>query len=391
MRTLDRYVLKNFLLPFCYSVLGFIAIWLVFDLSDNVADFLKGKVPIGRILLFYLGQLPDIAMLSMPAGVLLALLYSLSKMSRSNEIISMLTAGVGLHRILAPLFFIGFVFSLIGLALNYELAPRAQAVKETQLAQFVSGAEDDPMRLDAHLFHNRMANRFWYAERFYPNKNQLDGVQIMQRDEEGNVLFQYYVRRATYFPYEHSWDFDKGMLIKYDEAGNVISNEYLSGETRIYDWEETPWRIASATMDAQVLTVPQLRQYLFHNSDFPDVQLAPFRTHLWYRWSLPWISLIVVFVAAPLGVVYSRRGVLAGVASSIFVFAAILFLKDLFLALGAGYRLPAPLAAWLPNLIFLALGFWLLWMRIGHRDASHVLPSWFISRLSQKKDSSPAH
>ncbi len=378
MRILDRYVLKNFLLPFIYSLLGFLAIWLIVDLSDNVADFLKGKVPLTKILLFYLGQLPDIGMMSMPAGVLLALLYSLSKMSRSNEIISMLSAGVGLHRILAPLFGVGFVLSLVGVALNYELVPRAQAVKETQLSQFVSGADDDPLRLDAHLFHNRMANRFWYAERFYPNKNQLEGVQIMQRDEEGDILFQYYVRRATFFPYEHSWDFDKGMLVKYDKEGNVTSNEYLSGETRIYDWEETPWRIASATMNAEVLTVPQLRQYLFHNSDFNDVQLAPYRTHLWYRWSLPWVSLIVVFVAAPLGVVFSRRGVLAGVASSIFVFAGMLFFKDLFLALGAGNRMPAPLAAWMPNLIFLVLGLWLLWMRIGHRDVSHVLPAWLV-------------
>lgn len=384
MRILDRYVLKNFFLPFAYSVLGLLAIWLIFDLSDNAADFVKGKVSFGKIVLFYLGQLPDIAILCLPAGILLALLYSLSKMSRANEIISMLTAGVGLHRILAPLFIFGFLTSLFVTFLNYQLVPRAQAVKDVQLAQFVSGVEDDPMRLVGHLFYNRSANRFWYAERFYPNENRLDGVQIMQRDADGDVAFQYYVRRATYLPYERSWDFDKGMLVKYDKSGNVTSSEYLSGETRIYDWEETPWRIASATMNAEVLTVPQLREYLFHNSDFTDVQLAPYRTHLWYRWSLPWVSFVVVFLAAPLGVVFSRRGVLAGVASSIFVFAAILFLKDLFLALGAGCRIPAPIAAWTPNLVFLAIGLWLLWMRVGNRDATHVLPQWATNLLKPR-------
>ena len=43
MRILDRYVLQKFLLPFVYCFLGFIAIWFIFDLSDNLPDFLQGK------------------------------------------------------------------------------------------------------------------------------------------------------------------------------------------------------------------------------------------------------------------------------------------------------------------------------------------------------------
>ena len=43
MRILDRYVLQKFSLPFVYCFLGFIAIWFIFDLSDNLPDFLQGK------------------------------------------------------------------------------------------------------------------------------------------------------------------------------------------------------------------------------------------------------------------------------------------------------------------------------------------------------------
>ncbi len=384
MKILDRYILTNFLLPFAYCLMGFVAIWLVFDLSDNAADFLKGGVPFGKILIFYATQLPDIAIISVPAGVLLALLYSLSKMSRSNEIISMLTAGVALPRILLPLFVVGFLLSCMATALNYYLVPHAQAVKTAQLDQFVSGEDADVTRLRGHLFHNRLSHRFWYTERFYPDRNLLQWVQIIQRDETGRTLFQYYVREALFEPTQRFWAFDKGMLVTYDAEGNVKTSEFLSGDTKIYDWEETPWRIASATMDAEVMTVPELQMYLFSNEDFPAVQLAAYRTHLWYRWAMPWTTFILVFIAAPLGVVFSRRGVLAGVASSIFIFASMLFLKDFLLALGAGYRIPAPLAAWLPNLIFLVIGIWLLWMRAGHRDASHLLPNWLVKRIEKK-------
>ena len=44
--------------------------------------------------------------------------------------------------------------------------------------------------------------------------------------------------------------------------------------------------------------------------DFPEVRLAPYRTQLHYRWALPWVCLLVVFIAAPLGIVYNRRGIL---------------------------------------------------------------------------------
>ena len=38
MRLLDRYVLQNFVVPFLYCTFGFLAIWLVFDLSEVTAS-----------------------------------------------------------------------------------------------------------------------------------------------------------------------------------------------------------------------------------------------------------------------------------------------------------------------------------------------------------------
>jgi hypothetical protein len=40
---------------------------------------------------------------------------------------------------------------------------------------------------------------------------------------------------------------------------------------------------------------------LHFNADFPATLLAPFRTHLHYRFALPWTCLVVVCIAAPLG------------------------------------------------------------------------------------------
>ena len=107
MRLLDRYVLQNFVTPFAYSTLGFLAIWLVFDLSDKGHDFIEAHIKLKTLAYFYLTQFPQILVICLPVGLLLALLYSLSRMSRSNEIISMLTAGCSVLRVMLPLFIFG--------------------------------------------------------------------------------------------------------------------------------------------------------------------------------------------------------------------------------------------------------------------------------------------
>ena len=50
MKLLDRYVLRNFLEPFVICFFGFIAIWLIIDLSDNGPDFLDARASLKQVL-----------------------------------------------------------------------------------------------------------------------------------------------------------------------------------------------------------------------------------------------------------------------------------------------------------------------------------------------------
>jgi lipopolysaccharide export LptBFGC system permease protein LptF len=76
----------------------------------------------------------------------------------------------------------------------------------------------------------------------------------------------------------------------------------------------------------------------------------------------------VVLVAAPCGIVYSRRGVLGGVALAIALFFLLVFTTNLFLALGKGGRVPPVVAAWGPMAAFFLAGLYLLWLRSTNRD-----------------------
>jgi lipopolysaccharide export system permease protein len=77
------------------------------------------------------------------------------------------------------------------------------------------------------------------------------------------------------------------------------------------------------------------------------------------RLAAPWTCLIVVLIAIPFRAPSGRRNVFAGVAASLFICFTYFILQRFSLALGTGGKLPAEIAAWLPNALFGGAGIWL--------------------------------
>lgn len=376
MRLLDRYVLRNFLQIYLYCIAGFVSIWLIFDVSDNISTFLDQHLRLSTVAHYYLTQIPEVFVILLPISLMLALLFCLGRMSRANEIVSMLTAGVSVSRALLPLFAMGILTSLGSAALNYALAPHADLARRTFLE---TNTRRPSKGLVAQIFRNRTDNRTWFIQQFRRGDNVFNNVQILQQDAHDNIVRNYLATKVVYLPNEKAWDLQLVKTVDYDAAGN-ITKETLVPSRIIEDWSETPFRLASANFRAETLSVPELRDYLAFNSDFPPTLLAPFATHLQYRLALPWNCLVVAFIAAPLGIGFSRRGILSSVASAILLVFAMNFLTHFFLALGEGDRISPWLAAWTPDIFFGAIGLYLLFLRSSNRE----LPRFHLSRPRPK-------
>ena len=364
MRLLDRYVVSNFLQAYIYCIAGFLSIWLIFDISDNISTFIDEKFGFMLTVKYYLTQVPEVFIILLPVSLLLALLFSLGRMSRSNEIVSMLTAGVSIPRVLGPLIGMGLLTVAASLALNYSLAPHAEMAKKN----FIATARAHQFNIQGQIFRNRTDLRTWFIQSFRPGHDLFNNVQVLQQDANDNIIENYLAARATYDPQTKIWELEQVKVVHYDNAGNITDEEMLPS-LKIEHWTETPFRLGSANVRAEYLSFPELKEYLHFNSDFPVTLLAPFRTHLHYRLALPWTCLVVVCIAAPLGIGYSRRGVLASVASAVVLVFSMNFLTHLFLALGEGDRISPFVAAWTPNLIFTVIGLYLLYLRATNREA----------------------
>ncbi len=370
MTILDRYVLKKFAVPFLMCFFGFVGIWFIFDLADNLQDFIQGRASAEALLDYYASQIPEIVVISLPLATLLALLYALAAMSRANEIISMLGAGRSILRIVAPLLAAGALLSGIVTYFNYEGAPHATGMKKVIVGDIKRGKKSDKT-IRGHLFRNREESRTWFVARMSIGGGRLEDLQIVQQNAEGAVVAQWYATRADYDPVRRSWTLHDAKHIENSPAGEVLKS-HMAERIEVVGWSETPWRVASSMLNADFLSVPELRDYLAYNGDFPEKRLAPYRTQWHYRWALPSVCLLVVFVAAPCGIVYSRRGVLGGVATAITLFFLLVFTSSLFVALGKGGRVPPFAAAWGPMIAFFAAGLAMLWMKTTNRELPKI-------------------
>jgi lipopolysaccharide export system permease protein len=366
MRRLDRYVVRYFLQAYVYCIAGFLSIWFIFDVSDNISTFLEQRISRTLIVQYYLTQIPQILVVLLPVALLLALLFSLGRMSRSNEIVSMLTSGVSLPRILAPLFVIGLLTTAASTTLNYSLAPHGEYARKRLLED--PGSRRQQLGLMAQIFRNRTDNRTWFIQQFYPGENVFNTVHVVQQEANDSISTNYLATRAIYHPEDHAWEFQQVKVIHYDEVGNITGTTPYTESLIIKDWSETPFRLSSANLRAEHLSVPELRDYLQFNSDFPTTLLAPFATHLEYRIALPWSCVVVSLIAGSLGIGYSRRGILSSVAAAILLVFAMNFVMHFFLALGEGARIPTWAAAWTPNLVFGLVGLVLLYYRSTNRE-----------------------
>ncbi|NNE93728.1 MAG: YjgP/YjgQ family permease [Verrucomicrobiales bacterium] len=375
---MDQYVVRNFMTPFVFCIVGFVAIWLIFDLIDNATD-LSGA-DISTVFRFYLVQLPWIIVFVLPATLLLSLLYSLSRMSTSNEFISMLGSGRSVLRVLRPLFLIGLYCTLISLVFKYEWAPNAVGYKESLLVAIQQerrdGGKKKRMSKSAGeiakvgwMHVNEVDNRTWFVGRVPRDLNQkMFSIVIWQMADDGTPAV---IWKAAKGRWEHGmqppeWWLDEGKSYTYDENG--VPRVQTFKRVRLPGWRETPWKVTSSSQNPEHLGLPGLTLYLNTNADYTDRDLAKFRTNWWDIFAEPFWCFVMVIVAAPLGIVYSRRGVMGGVAASIIIFALMYLIRYTMIAMGQASLIPPWFAAWGNNLMFAGVGATLLWFRARNRE-----------------------
>lgn len=370
MRLLDRYLLRELLIPLAYCLGGFLVFWIAFDLLGDLERFQAARLGAGDLVEYYLVTLPETLVTIGPVALLLALLYALSHHARHNELTAIRAAGVSLWRACLPYFGVGLVCSAGIFALNEIWVPRSQERGERILYRRQTDSTDSRhARWQRNVaFHNERHRRFWNIGLFDRDTGALWNVNVDWELENG-------MRRRIAARYGiHT----NGTWVFYDVRQMFFTPRpeprWETGETNrleLVELSETPSQINTELRFARLegaraakrarLSLREIREYQMLHPTLPEPARRKLATQFYARLAEPWVCLVVVLLAIPFGALGGRRNVLAGVAASIFIVFGFFFLQWLALALGMGGHLPPWLAAWLPHTLFGLGGLILTW------------------------------
>jgi lipopolysaccharide export system permease protein len=103
LKTLDRYVLGEFLRTVGIGVLAFVTIFVTLNAVEKVDDFIDNQVPALTVVKYYAFQVPYIFTLTLPVAILISSLFTVGQMARRNELVAMRASGIRFARTILPM------------------------------------------------------------------------------------------------------------------------------------------------------------------------------------------------------------------------------------------------------------------------------------------------
>lgn len=374
MRLLDRYLLRELVVPFAYCLAGFLIFWISSDLLTQMSDYQKLRLRGRDIVDLYVALSPGILVLTLPIAFLLALLYALTNHARHHELTAIRAAGVSLFRLSMPYLAVGFVLSLMVFVLQEFWMPMGNDAAEEIQARHQTDQKNTSSRRQWEPklgYYNAAERRGWFVENYHlytgemirphvvwtpTNASQIDLFAEHASWTNGSWTFRQ-VHRLTYpFPPKPGVEptqeeLPELVMPQFRESPEQIRSEIKIGRLRSF-------KLARKTN----LSIREILEYdRLHPTGVPVALRSVLDTKLHGQMAAPWTSLVVVVIALPFGARSGRRNVAVGVASSIFICFAYFVLQQLTLAMGGGGHLPPWIAAWAPNLLFGLTGLVMCW------------------------------
>jgi len=355
MKTLDRYLLREWVKILLLAELGFPLVVIIIDLTDKLGMYLARGMTRGAVALSYVYYLPEVMFLVLPAAVLFATVFTIGPLSQHSEITAAKASGVSYHRLVLPLFRAAAIVVLIGIVLG-ELAP----IGTLRRAELLG---DRPVHAASSRFNfvYRADGGWVYAIRMLDTTSAQMQDMILEREGHGADYPTIHVAasRATYVPKGklRGWTLRRGM-VRY-LFGPTEEMAFGFDSLRMGALHQRPVDLLAEPKAPEEMGYVELGRYIdaLARSGSDTKKL---RVEHALKLGVPFTCIVVALFGAPLAISGPRSGTAWGVAVSLATTFVFLLLVQLTKAIGSGGVLPPVFAAWLPNLMFGGAAVWLL-------------------------------
>ena len=354
MKIMDRYILREFVFALVYCVVSFVFLYIVVDLFNYIDEMMRNRIPAKTIMLYYMTFAPAIFVQIAPMAALLACIYTLSSLKKHNEIAAMMASGVSLWSITMPILFASGLLSLAVFAVNDRVVPRLMPITSEIRGEKINDAETaEKKTVISNIAIFATENRIIYAKSFDTTLNELRDVIIHQHDEKQNLVMKLSAQRA--YMENGKWVFENGTSYRLDASGYIIGSP-VPFRKKIMELKETPRDFIQRAKQPELMNYRELKIYISKFSTPHSSTTRKLSVDLYYKTSLPFVCLIVIFIASPIAFMIQRGGLLIGLGVSIIIGIVFYGVQAVSLAMGKAGVIPPFLSAWLANVIFLAAG-----------------------------------
>jgi len=383
VRILTRYILGEILSNTLIGCALFTFILFMPYLS-NILDMVVRNsstfTDAAEIILF---TLPNLFRVTIPMAVLVGLLLGLSRMAADSEIIAMRASGMGIGYFVRVASIVAVSGTLLGLANSLYLAPRAnQGILDMEQELETSQAS---YQIQPRVFHEEFKNFVLYVQNVRSGTGASNWDQVFMADVTDPTA----PRITTAASATVVGDSTQVLLMRLRNGAqhDTVLDQPDQYNISAFTSTDRPLELGGQNdvhlgrRDTAIYALP-LRALIEHAKG-PDARR--FQIELNNRFAFPAACLVLMLVGVPLGVTSRRGGKSSGFVYTVLLVFLYYFLSATGTALGRQNKVPVFLAVWSANILFTAVGIFLLWQMASGGRVLSAISAWF-ARFSNDRD-----
>lgn len=349
MKILDRYLLREFLGYVALGLAGFIVIFIVVDIFENLDVFLEHHAAAALVMRYYLYRAPEVVVQVLPVALLLATFLALGQLNKFGELTAMRIGGWSLIRILRPVFAIGVGATIVALLLGELVVPGANRERYRIYNLQIQRIERPTETERSDVTYLGEGGRIYFIHLYLIREQRMHEVSL-QEFRSGELVRR--IDAAEAFWDRRRWVFASGYLRTFEhgrERAQAFDRMAVNG------LPERPDDFAKEARQPAEMNYVELRQYV-EKLRASGGRVANYLVDLHLKLAFPLVNLIVVMIGASLATRLRMQSAAVGFGLSIGIAFFFFGLMRTGQALGHNGALPPYLAAWMADLIFGSVG-----------------------------------
>ncbi|MDR1394630.1 MAG: LptF/LptG family permease [Deltaproteobacteria bacterium] len=360
MTIIDRYLISLFFRHLGLCLAGFLALFMVVEFVEKISEFLSHDITLSTVTLYFLAQIPNVAVLLLPVAVLASVLITLVVLSRNSEIVAFKSCGISLYRLARPLVLTGLALSLAVFLLGNLVTPLTSEITNEIWEGQVRSRRADNSSVTVEDVWFKDVRLLTHLGSYNETAREAASISLLILDEGLNLTRRLEAQRGVFG--------DDGLrlygvqekIYQLDEKGSQTFLLNRSLELFLPDWPSPPAgvgrRVTAKSDELSVLGLSEVITRLYAEGFHPIRQLVDFQ----FKFSRAFICLIMILVGLPIGF-WREKGGSVALGLVIGLSLSFVYLVTMELSRTVGYTglLPPLLSAWLPNCFFGLIGLYL--------------------------------